>query len=685
VWHVAAHRRASLSLLRARSRYKYSASCSRYVAYLVDIKSFGFYYRFSYYRFRTVEVAMASGGDSAARSRPVPAPDPVREEIAHVCSSAAFANARRSSSLLRFTAEHALNGKASILKEYTVGVEVLGRPPSFDPRLDGIVRVEASRLRARLREYYRDEGRHDAIAVDFPKGAYVPVFRWREPAGSDTTGPGLAPSATHWRRIQIGIASGLFLIGAAMAWRSWDRWFGGPGRIQSVAVLPFRNLSPNPEQQYFADGITEELITTLARIKAWRVTSWTSVMAHKSSGKPAREIASELGVQALLEGAFQRSSERVYITAKLVETSTGRIRWAKSYHRDIRDASTLNDELARAIAADMQAAFPLSEQGRLSRSRQVEPAAHDAYLQGRFYQLKETEHDAKTAIGWFEEAVRIDPGYAPAYAALAHTYNTTAQISGQPSLMEQTRKYAQKALEIDPGVAEAHAMLGAVKTLYEWDFAGAERELNIALEINPSSADALVYYAVLLEALGSAQEAVAMAKRAVEIDPKNPTRRDTLGFRYYFARMYDAATAQFRQASRQYPSGWVAHLGLGSVYAAEGTYKDAIDELKKAVDMSGGAEEVRAALANAYAKAGKRPEALDILGNLLGGSKIVSPMYMAEIYVSLGARDRAFESLAKAYAQRSYHLAFLKVDPVYDSVRSDPRFRDLLLRIGLRP
>lgn len=462
-------------------------------------------------------------------------------------------------------------------------------------------------------------------------------------------------------------------------------WRSGTRRIRSIAVLPLTDLSRDTEHEYFADGMTEELITQLAQIKAWRVTSRTSVMRYKKTTASLREIARELDIEAVVEGSVQRWGDRVRVTAQLVDTSTDRTLWAKSYERDLDDALALQNELVCAIATEMRIGLTPDERGRLSRSRTVDPAAYDAYLQGRAYLNRVTEEGVSLAMPCFEEAIKRDPGFALAYAGLAQSLTFEMQVAGVRKGMEEARNLARKALEIDSGIAEAHVMLAVVKTFYDWDFEGAEREFRLALETNSSSGLACTYYGGLLELLGRPREAIAMAKRAVEIDPLTPYMRPQVGNRYHFARMYDKAISEYRLALSRDANNWVASFGLGNVYVEKGRYEDGIKQLERAVSLSDGAAEPKSSLGHAYARAGRRAEALEILTttNEFAGPKRLCLFHIAEICVGLGEIDQTFGWLEKAYEERYYRLPWLKVDPHFDSIRQDARFQTLLRRIGL--
>jgi serine/threonine-protein kinase len=463
---------------------------------------------------------------------------------------------------------------------------------------------------------------------------------------------------------------------------------GGPPRIRSIAVLPLVNLSRDPGQEYFADGITEELIAQLAQVKAWKVTSRTSVMRYRQTTKSLPEIARELNVETVLEGSVQRAGDRVRLTAKLIHAATERHLWARTYDRELREVLALQDDLVRAVTADLQVEVAPQELGRLNRDRRVIPEAYEAYLKGRLLLDKVTANEVQQSVRYFQQAVDRDPGFAAAYAGMAEGYMTLGSalaVLTPREGMEKARASAIKALGIDETTPEAHTMLAAIKEAYDWDFPGAEKEYRRSLELNSNDVRTLRYYSGLLEILGRPEEAIAMGKRARDLDPLNALSRMFLGQRYFYARLYARAIEEFQQALKQDPSFPPTHWGLGGALLEIGRFNDALPEFKKALDLSQGNAEMSSSLGNAYARAGKRNEALSILLDLDRRSNTGSMVsfHKALVYAGLGDKDRTFMFLESAYRERNYALCWLKVDPSFDGVRSDPRFRDLVRRIGL--
>jgi TolB-like protein/DNA-binding winged helix-turn-helix (wHTH) protein len=460
-------------------------------------------------------------------------------------------------------------------------------------------------------------------------------------------------------------------------------------KIESLAVLPLENLSRDPEQEYFADGMTEALITDLGKIRTLRVISRTSVMQYKGTKKPLPEIARELKVDAVLEGTVARSGNRVRVTANLLHAPTDRHLWAETYEGDLGDVLALQGEVARAIAEQVRIKLTPEEQARFAPARPVSPEAHDAYLKGRYYWNFRTESGLKKSIEYFQQAIEKDPGYALAYAGLADSYGSLADWGSlAPKAADPlTRSAALKAMQMDETLAEPHATLGGIKTSFDFDFPGAEKEYKRALELNPSYASGHMWYATYLTWMARHNEAIAEIKRAQELDPLSLIINAIAGCVFCYARRYDEAIAECRRALELNPGFYPAHLYLGMAYEWEKQYAQAISEYEKAAALEPGNLRARVSLGCAYAAAGKRTEALGIVSNLIQLSKrrYVSPYGIACIYAALGDVDQACAWLEKAYEDRADGLYNLKVSPRFDPLRSDPRFRDLLRRMNLPP
>jgi len=563
--------------------------------------------------------------------------------------------------------------------------EVISKALEKDPRLRY---QSAADLRTDLQRLKRDLGSRqtEALAEVSNRGQGATVVG---EAGT-RRGVALQTRSLMLRTVMVSVA----IIAAAAIWLSFgklrERFRGGPGRIESLAVLPIDNLSRDPEQDYFADGMTEELITDLAKIGALRVISRTSVMQYKGVRKPLPEIARALNVDAVVEGSVERSGNRVRVTAQLIEAATDRNLWAESYERDLRDVLDLQSEMARAIANEIKIKLTPREQARLARSRPVDPEAHELYLRGRYYQEKRTQEGLKRAMGYFEQAIEKDPNYALGYAALAASYIQLEDFSVLPpkEALPKARAAATKALEVDDNLAEAHAALALVliHTYMPEGWEIAEKESRRAVELNPSYASAHHWYALCLLAEGRADEAVAEIKRALELDPLSLIINTNMGSILTLARRYDQAIEQQKKTLELNPSFPSAYWPLGVAYEQKGMFKEAITEFQKAIVLEG-SPIYMAGLAHTYAAAGRRGEAQRVLEELLKLSKqSYVPFYeMAVVYAGLGEKDQALASLQMACNEQSGRLYFLKLDPRFDSLRSDPRFQGLLRCVGLPP
>jgi eukaryotic-like serine/threonine-protein kinase len=480
--------------------------------------------------------------------------------------------------------------------------------------------------------------------------------------------------------VLVGIAA-LLNVGG---WRDRFAGISKAPKFESIAVLPLANLSADPAQEYFADGMTEELTTELAQISGLRVISRTSTMRYKGSKKPLPEIAKELGVDAVIEGSVERSGEEVRITAQLINARNDTHLWARSYHRNLRDVLAMQSEVARAIAGEISVQLTPQEQARFERSRPVNTAAYEAYLRGLYHWNFHTPEEMQKAVSEFNRAIEIDPGYALAYVALSNTYHLlpfNADIAPQEAF-PKAKEAALKAIQLDPQLGEAHSSLALVLGQYDWDWAGAEREHKRAIELSPNSPSALMYYAELLSLEGRHDEAIAAASRGRELDPVAGAVGLQLSRAYFHERQYDRAAQSFLQFLEINPRFWPLHLYLGQVYEQQGKYAQAIVELRQA---QGPTLQATSIIGHVYALSGQKPEAEKILGELLLRSKsaYLPPIYIARIYAGLGQKDEAMAWLEKSYAVRDSHMEFLGVDPTFDALRSDARFADLLRRLNL--
>ncbi|MGO9009197.1 MAG: winged helix-turn-helix domain-containing protein [Bryobacteraceae bacterium] len=491
------------------------------------------------------------------------------------------------------------------------------------------------------------------------------------------------------KRTLLAAAAGM-VVAAVLLWDpgNWRDRFAStaPGRqVRSIAVLPFENLSNDPSQEYFADGITDELITDLASLEGVRVISRTSVMVYKGKRQPLPAIASALGVDAVVEGSVVRANQRVRITAQLLLAREDRHLWAGSFERDVGDLLSVQRDAAAAIASQVRAhVSPMADSHRTA----MDPAAYDDYLQGRFFWNRRNVPDTITAIGYLRRAIGIDPNAAVAWAGLADCYNTLAAEQGAPNQVELFSKAsaaAVRALEIDPNLGEAHASLGYTYLFHVWDWAGAKRELDRAVELNPNDASAHDWLSHYFIAMGQFDASLAQSKAALEIDPLNSLRRAHMVWHLLLSRRYDDVISRSPRLVQEAPDFIGVLAFLGTAYEQKGMLPDAIAAFQKLLEAQHGDPVALADLGHAYAVAGQRDKARAVLEQLLARSQreFVSPEILAELYCGLSDRERAMDWLEEAYAARAPALVYLGADAVYDPLRSEARFQALLHKMQL--
>jgi TolB-like protein/Tfp pilus assembly protein PilF len=461
-----------------------------------------------------------------------------------------------------------------------------------------------------------------------------------------------------------------------------------PVGIRAVAVLPLEDLSPDPGHDYFADSLTEALITSLAKISALRVISRTSVMQYKGARKSLPQIARELNVDAVIEGSVVRSVDRVRINAQLIHATSDRHLWAESYERDFRDILALQSEIARQVANEVRIILTPEEHARLGSARQVNREAHECYLKARYHWNKRGEESVKKAIAYFHQAIDHDPTYAQGYAGLADCYNILGYYNALPPVeaYPMGKAAALKALELDDSLAEPHATLGVVKRDFEWDWPGAEEEFQKAIELNPGCVEAYHWRGTLLSMLGQHAEALREKTKALAMDPLSVVIRTDLARMFYFSRNYDQALEQYQAALDMDPNFSAAHLWRAHAYEQKGMFDQAISELQAGMRLSNDSPFALAKLGHGYALAGRCEEAKAVLKQLhaVARERYVSPYDIAMVHVALQENDEAFVWLQRAFEQKSLWLGYLNVEPQLDAQRSDRRFQDLLRRIGLQ-
>jgi TolB-like protein/DNA-binding winged helix-turn-helix (wHTH) protein/Tfp pilus assembly protein PilF len=500
-------------------------------------------------------------------------------------------------------------------------------------------------------------------------------------------GLAVATKPRHWPAFQGIVVLALVLGLPILAFWLFRSRGHTPTGIRSLAVLPLENLSADPSQSYFADGMTDELITDLAQISALRVISRTSVMVYKGARKPLPQIARELNVDAVVEGTVLRSGDQVRITAQLIDASTDKHLWSRSYEGELRDTLALQNTVARAIADQIRINLTPQEQAALKNAKVVDPQAYESYLKGRYFWNKRTAEGLKVALAYFNQAIEEDPKYAPAYSGLADTYALLGDwqyaVMTPKEAFPKAKASAIKALELDSTLGEAHNSLAFVLDGFDWDFDTAGKEFRRAIELNPGYATAHHWYAWHLSLLGRYDEAIAEMRKAENLDPLSLIINADLAELFVLAHSYDESIQQSRKTIEMDPNFALAHNQLAQAYLQKHMYAEAVAELQKAVQLSAGCPTCIANLARADVLSGNRSEAEKLLSDL---KKHSNPGHsnaaeIAIIYASLGDTDQAMNWLEKGFEERFNPGVLLR--PGFDPLRSDSRFQNLVHRIGL--
>jgi serine/threonine-protein kinase len=572
----------------------------------------------------------------------------VREHLEKVLASSSFGGAPRVQQFLRFVVEETLEGRVGDLKESVVAVNVFGRRSDFDSHSDSVVRVQASHLRRRLREYYRTEGLHDAMVIELPSGAYVPAFRPAE---------GL-PAAVARRRTPRWLlpAAGLVVISAA-AIALWTSGWLARNSPTSIAVLPFASLDAAPESEYLGEGIAEDLMTALARSPDLRVAARTSAFQFRDKNVNAASVGRDLGASVLLEGSLRGDPDHLKIAAQLVNASSGFDLWSESWEGPASDAPLFEERIVRAVRQALGKAGKRAPADAEPAIRPPLPGAQEAYWRGR-YLLSKGHESRSGSIRFLEDAARADPQYAPAWAGLATAYATMAfHMEGDiDELLSKARSAGRRALQIDPASAEALASLAVLSYAFDRDWAGAERGFERALELNPSYARGHLQYAMGLISRARFDAAIAHIRAARVLDPLSFAIGNDLAFAY-------------------------AHVILADSLAMEGNSTAAIAEYEQAIRTLGRGPWILGPMGYALARAGRKVEAANAAREI--ESQDGSGVHLAYVYAGLGAKPRALDALDHAYAQRIVDLNFMAVDPMLATLRTEPRFLALKVRLGL--
>jgi serine/threonine-protein kinase len=634
----------------------------------------------------------------------------VQAELERVLASKTFNKSPRLSRFLKFTVEQTIQGNKDRMKEYLLGVDVFDRGRSYDPQTDPIVRVQAGRLRTKLQQYYESEGAQSPLVFELPKGGYIPSFRTKD---SSETGNG-----HRWARIRlplgfqaaalamallaVGVAtyrivhsssrkSGLSKPATAIAGAPTGQAEGqSRGGVTSIAVLPFEDLSPQKDQAYFCDGMTDTLINALTKVEGLRVAARTSAFSFGGKQVDVGTIADKLHVGAVLEGSVRKAGRRLRVSAQLVNVSDGLNIWSEVYDRNTEDIFAIQDEISWAIVNALETKFAKSAGAgkHLAKAYTQNLEAYTLYLKGHYHLARMTRGDINKSMDYFGKAIEQDPDYALAYAGMAEAYNElgSSNLSPPHEVMPKAKAAAMKALQIDESLAEAHAALGLVESLYDWNWQGSEHEFKQAMELNPGYVSAYQWYGLTcLASTGRTGEALAAITQARSLDPLSLITNTNLASVLLRLGRYDEAIQIYRETIDLEPNFFWAYRDLGLALYEKHSFKESVEALEKANSVSSGNAGVMAALGYCYAVSGNTSKAQVILNDLkrLSRNSYVPPYHVAAVYAGLGNKEQALDWLDRAYEDRSTWMNGIKVDPLFASLRREPRFIALLKRMGL--
>jgi TolB-like protein/DNA-binding winged helix-turn-helix (wHTH) protein/Tfp pilus assembly protein PilF len=485
------------------------------------------------------------------------------------------------------------------------------------------------------------------------------------------------------RMLGLGLSLVLVLVLAGWWLIRWRASSKTHPEFRSVAVLPLNNLSGDASQDYFADGMTDELTTDLAKVSSLKVISRTSAQRYRGSNKNVQQIGRELGVDIVVEGSVARSKDKVRVTAQLIDAVHDRHIWAESYERDLDDVLSVQNAVALEIARQIRIRLTASEQQRLQRKTPVDPEAYDAYLKGRYAQSTQSAEGIKEGLPEFQKAIALDPNFAPAYAGLADMYSLLAnyRVLSPSEAFPLAEAAARRALQLDANSAEAHTALAFPEHHYTWQWAAAEQEYKAAIGLSPSYPTAHLRYAEYLSSVGRHDEAIAEVRRTIELDPLSPLYSSNLGRFLYHARRYDEAIEVLKKALEVDPARAYTRIHLAMCYDQKRMYREAMAEFDKADASLDG--KPGAGMAHLLADSGKVSEARSLVKTLRAQARDSDWFLLAGVYAALGEKDAAFECLQKAFEKHDFYLVFLKVHPYMDPLRADPRYTELARRIGL--
>ena len=629
--------------------------------------------------------------------------DAIRQQLERVLASREFSGSQRLQAFLRFVAEYSLTNRSAELKEYLIAVEVYGHKPDYDPQAKSTVRVEASRLRSRLRDYYESSGRDDPVRIDIPKGSYAPVFRWTQPSGRaapESPLPVAAPPPTpirakapRWPVAAIlatgAVAAAMFFIRPAV-----DK---APHSVSAIAVLPFVNLSASPEDERLCDGVTEAITTALARTPGLRVPSRTALAGLKGKPVDVHKLAAEHQVNAFVEGSLRREGARYLLTAQLIETREGYHLWAETFDRTANSPLDFEQQVAAEIAAALTervaGRVPWRNAGRpapSSEARTLHLKAHDLLRRDPRTESwpKDVPPHFREAIAMMERATRLEPDFADAWSTLANALLLSSEMAPgeRRAMLERAKAAAKRAIQADPSLAEPHAHLGDIALYAEWDFHAAEAALRRAIELNPRDPYAQMGYADVLRITGRAAEAKVELARALTLDPNNAKLRVQNALHLYDDGRCAEVAREADEALTLRPNLTMAYWIKGLCHESERDWAAAEREFQAALTIASQDSRALPAIGHLYAVSGRRKQAERILEKLeeLRSAGKPTAYAIALIHTGLGEKGQAFAWLNRGLAERDPSMPYAGVEQRFIPLRRDPRWSALISSLRLQ-
>lgn len=601
----------------------------------------------------------------------------IRAQLDRMLASKTFAKSGRQAQFLRFIVERAAEGNGEPAKEYTIAVDVFARSADYNPQIDSLVRVEASKLRTRLAKYYQTEGREDPVRIEIPLGGYAPVFH-------DQSASARAPTSSR-RYLFWAVGAAMITAAVLVPWRPGTGVIA-PAPPVSVAVLPFNDLSPESDQAFFCDGVTEELTHALARLRGLRVPSTQSSSRYRGRSVDVRQVGKDLNVHAVLEGSVRREGNRIRLTAQLIETRAGFHLWSETYDREVQHVLEVQREIASAIAREFHIDLT-GDRRALVRPHSADIEAYQFYLRAAHLAADGEPESVTHAVEHYRMALARDRGYALAWAGLSLAYATLLDLDMGPwqRILANCRETAFKAVSLAPALAESQQAMARYLLYGEWDWHGAARGFRRAMEFDPSYVEARYEYARTMNVIGRHQEAVEELRRGIALDPTAGILWHELGNSYIKAGRYDEAAQPLAVARKLVKRAPAYATMLGMVAVGRGHYAEAIPHFQEAMRILPGLVWPEAYLGYCYARLGRVAEASAVVKRLAAPTpnRSLPEFEIGAIYAGLGQTDRAFEWLHRAYRRRSSAMAKVNVDLRMQTLRSDPRFASLLKRMRL--